>query len=78
DTDGDGILDNSDACPTQGGPDTNRGCPTDQSSNTVPENTTNPVRPVAGGDCTVATFLTAAVNIREYPSADAPVLGTLD
>jgi hypothetical protein len=79
DTDGDGILDNSDACPTQGGPDTNRGCPTDQlPENTVPENTTNPVRPVVGGDCTVATFLTAAVNIREYPSADAPVLGTLD
>jgi hypothetical protein len=78
DSDGDGILDNADACPTQGGPDTNRGCPTDQSSNTVPENSTNPVRPVVGGDCTVATFLTAAVNVREYPAPDAPVLGTLD
>jgi len=79
DSDGDGVLDNADACPTQGGPDSNRGCPVDQpAENPVPENTTNPVRPVAGGACTVASFLTAAVNIREYPAPDAPVLGTLD
>jgi hypothetical protein len=79
DSDGDGTSDNIDACPTQGGPDSNRGCPVEQpAENPVPENTTNPVRPVVGGECTIATFLATAVNIREYPAPDAPVLGTLD
>jgi len=79
DSDGDGTSDNIDACPTQGGPDFNRGCPVEQpAENPVPENTTNPVRPIVGGECTVATFLTTAVNVREYPASDAPVLGTLD
>lgn len=79
DSDGDGTSDNIDACPTQGGPDFNRGCPVEQpAENPVPENTTNPVRPVVDGECTVATFLSTAVNVREYPSPDAPVLGTLD
>ncbi|HRF96220.1 MAG TPA: hypothetical protein PLZ51_13535, partial [Aggregatilineales bacterium] len=74
-SDGDGTSDNIDACPTQGGPDSNRGCPVEQpAENPVPENTTNPVRPVVGGDCTIATFLATAVNIREYPASDAPVL----
>ncbi len=79
DSDGDGTSDNIDACPTQGGPDFNRGCPVEQpADNPVPENRTNPVRPVVGGDCTVATFLTTAVNVREYPASEAPILGTLD
>jgi hypothetical protein len=79
DSDGDGVLDNSDACPTQGGPDTNRGCPVEQpAENPVPENTINPVRPVPGGACTVATFLNSTVNVREYPSPDAPIIGTID
>jgi len=79
DSDGDGTSDNIDACPTQGGPDFNRGCPVEQpAENPVPENTTNTVRPIVGGDCTVASFLTGAVNVREYPASDAPVVATLD
>ncbi|MDX2079034.1 MAG: thrombospondin type 3 repeat-containing protein [bacterium] len=84
DSDGDGTSDNLDGCPTVGGPDSNRGCPVDQQppppDTTIPSDSssTNPIRPVPGGACQLATFLTAAVNIREYPAPDAPVVGTLD
>ncbi len=55
DTDGDGILDNSDQCPTQAGPPSNNGCPIADSDNDgVPDsqdNCPNEFGPLSNNGC---------------------------
>lgn len=89
DSDGDGIPDIADLCPFEAGPVDNRGCPVvveqppaeqppAEQPPVQPQTTTNSVRPVIGGACQLATYLTTAVNIRQYPDPNAPILGTLN
>lgn len=90
DGDGDGIPDIDDLCPSEAGAIENRGCPVvieqppaeqppvEQPPVEQPQTTVNGVRPVVGGACQLATYLTTPVNIRESADSDAPILGTLN
>lgn len=37
----------------------------------------NPLRPTVGGDCQLATFASGRVNVRDFPSFEAPIIDTL-
>lgn len=37
----------------------------------------NPLRPTVGGDCQIATFASGRVNVRDFPSFEAPIIDTL-
>ena len=67
DRDGDGTPDDQDECPDEGGPAQNNGCqpePTPELS--------------ATGPCLLATRDVQRVNVRQWPSVDAPVVGTIE
>lgn len=81
DSDGDGVLDANDACPTVQGPADNNGCPASAppsgpSPTPVPA-VTLPELPTAGA-CMVATLDAGFVNIRQEPTTDAAIVGQLD
>lgn len=82
DRDGDGTVDSLDNCPDSGGPASNAGCPVDDTT-TQPEPTAEPtVAPLpplpTTGNCVVATATNARVNVRSFPSLDAPIIGVLE
>lgn len=77
DLDGDGNPNDVDDCPQAGGPESNNGCPLDDTTQT--EATAVPLAPLpTTGECVVATSTSTRVNVRSFPSLDAPVIGLLE
>ncbi|MBN8590391.1 MAG: PD40 domain-containing protein [Anaerolineae bacterium] len=73
DSDGDGIPDTADACPDQAGPAESNGC----APSPVPPVIILPELPTSG-PCVVATIDTDPVNVRQMPSTEAAIVGSLD
>lgn len=73
DSDGDGVPDSTDNCPQVAGVTQNAGCP-------LPPSPTPIILPdlPTTGTCMIATLEANAVNIRQTPSTDAPIVGQID
>ncbi|MEL6405121.1 MAG: thrombospondin type 3 repeat-containing protein [Chloroflexota bacterium] len=81
DDDGDGTLNDADACPQVGGPDWNAGCPTDAQSplELTPTVSSLSVAPVVidpNAPCSMSSG-SVVVNRRTYASLLAPIAGTI-
>lgn len=73
DSDGDGVPDSADTCPQVAGVTQNAGCPLPPSPTPI----MLPDLPTTGA-CMIATLEANAVNIRQTPSTDAPIVGQID
>ena len=82
DRDGDGLSNESDRCPDEGGHERNQGCPEDSTDNT--SNNPSPEPPVIlptlplDGRCMLATKSKERVNVRDIPSLNGQVIAQLD
>jgi hypothetical protein len=74
DADGDGLPDSADVCPNETGVPENNGCPIVPTA--VPEVVLPPLP--ADGVCSLATLDAAPVNVRQLPSTDSAIVGSLD
>jgi hypothetical protein len=78
DSDGDGTADPLDRCPNEAGDGANGGCPVGSATTESP--VVEPVNLIAAptdGNCVASTEGTSPVNIRQYPTIDAEVVGTI-
>ncbi|MFN8527681.1 MAG: hypothetical protein U0670_03615 [Anaerolineae bacterium] len=80
DRDSDSVPDANDACPDQGGDVGNQGCPlpAGQATSVPNRDAVNTNRPDPNGTCSLTTYGTVAVNVRELPEPNATALGMLD
>lgn len=77
DRDGDGVFDNADRCPDQGGPAQNQGCPEDVEPSVPNPNPVDPFALLGNGVCVMATQSSSPVNVRTLPKLDADIVGVL-